>query len=140
MTPSGPILGVDYGTKRIGLAVSDPEGRMAFPLKTLIRKNLRQDLDAIRALADERDVGHIVVGLPLHMDGRRGPEAAAAEGFADRLHAATGRSVEMVDERLTSVEAERALRETGRTGRRGREVVDAVAASLLLRTWLETHS
>ena len=137
MPDPGRILGVDYGTHRIGLAVSDSEGRIAFPEGTLQRRGERRDLETLCALVKERDVSGIVVGLPLHMDGRRGPEAEAAEKFAAGLGEATGVPVEMLDERWTTVEAERALRETGRKGRKRREVIDSVAATLLLRTFLE---
>ncbi len=137
MPEPGRILGVDYGTQRIGLAVSDEEGRIAFPEGTLQRSGERRDLEALCRLVKEREVAGIVVGLPLHMDGRRGPEAEAAERFAEGLGRATGLPVEMLDERWTTVEAERSLRESGRKGRKRREVVDAVAATLLLRTFLE---
>jgi putative Holliday junction resolvase len=132
-------LGLDLGEKRIGLAVSDEEGRIAFPAGFLERKGRRRDLDALRALVRERGIGGAVVGLPLHMDGRRGPEAEAAEAFARELAAATGIPVELLDERWTSVAAERALQETGRRvkQRRGRGEVGAIAASLLLSTHLD---
>jgi putative Holliday junction resolvase len=137
MAARGRFLGVDYGTRRIGLAVSDPEARIAFPEGTLERRGERRDVEAICKLVAERGVVGIVVGLPLHMDGRRGPEAEAAEAFAGVLARATGLPVELLDERWTTVEAERALQESGRKGRKRRAVVDAVAATLLLRSWLE---
>lgn len=136
MAAAGRFLGVDYGTRRIGLAVSDPDGRIAFPEGTLERRGERRDVEAICKLASERGVAGIVVGLPLHMDGRRGPEAEAAEAFAGLLRAKSGLPVELLDERWTTQEAERALRESGRNARKRRAVVDAVAATLLLRTWL----
>jgi putative Holliday junction resolvase len=137
MPDSGRILGVDYGTHRIGLAVSDSEGRIAFPEGTLESRGARRDLEALCALAKQREVAGIVVGLPLHMDGRRGPEAEAAAKFADALGEATGLPVSMLDERWTTVEAERALQESGRKGKKRRQVIDSVAATLLLRTFLE---
>ena len=137
MPETGRCLGVDYGTRRIGLAVSDASGSIAFPAGTLERRGLRRDLESLCALVKEREVERIVVGLPLHMDGRRGPEAEAAEKFAGQLAQATGLPVEMFDERWTTREAERALAETGRRGKKRRQVVDSVAASLLLRAWLE---
>jgi len=143
MPEPGRILGVDYGTRRIGLAVSDSEGQIAFPEGTLERRNARRDLESLCALVKEKGVVAIVVGLPLHMDGRRGPEAEAAEAFARRLGQATGLPVEMLDERWTTQEADRALRESGLTGRKGkkkRQVIDAVAATLLLRTYLERRT
>ena len=141
MPDPGRFLGVDFGTRRIGLAVSDPEGSIAFPAGTLERRGLRDDLEALRALAVERGVQRIVVGLPLHMNGRRGPEAEAAERFAARLAEATGLPVDLLDERWTSVEADRALREAGHNEkRRGRGARDSVAATLLLRTYLEQRA
>lgn len=132
-------LGLDLGEKRIGLAVSDEEARIAFPAGFLVRQGRRRDLEALGALIRERGIGGAVVGLPLHMDGRRGPEAEAAERFARELAAAASIPVELLDERWTSVAAERALAETGRrvAQRRGRGEVDAIAATLLLSTWLE---
>jgi putative Holliday junction resolvase len=134
------VLAIDYGEKRLGLAVSDEAGAFAFPAGTLDRRGLARDLAALRELAAERGVERVVVGLPLHLDGRAGKEARAAEAFAAAVAEATGLRVETYDERLTTREAERSLREQGLVGRRGRrrrEVVDAVAATLLLRAWLE---
>ncbi|HEX2485293.1 MAG TPA: Holliday junction resolvase RuvX [Myxococcota bacterium] len=133
------VLAIDYGERRLGLAVSDEAGAFAFPAGVLERRGGRRDFAALRALAQERGVEAIVVGLPLHLDAREGPEAAAARAFAAALGDATGLPVETLDERWTTREAERSLREQGLVGRRGRErkrVVDEVAATLLLRAWL----
>jgi putative Holliday junction resolvase len=135
MLVAGPVLGLDYGTRRIGLAVSDPEGRFAFPAGTLQRRGREKDLAALADVIQERGVRRIVLGLPLHMDGRSGEMAEAVRAFAGHLERATGLPVELLDERWTTREAERALRESG--GRRRRGNVDAVAATILLRTWLE---
>jgi putative Holliday junction resolvase len=140
MPETGRFLGVDFGTRRIGLAVSDPSGAIAFPAGTLERRGLRRDLESLCALVKEREVARIVVGLPLHMDGRRGPEAEAAEKFATQLGEATGLPVDLFDERWTTREAERVLAETGRRGRKRRQVVDSVAASILLRAYLEQRA
>jgi putative Holliday junction resolvase len=144
------VLGLDYGSRRIGLAISDPDGVFAFPAGFLERRTPEQDLAALRELVESRGVVQIVVGLPIHMSGREGPEARAARAFAAALGRETGRSVELFDERWTSREAERALRpRSGRAGRRSRAKggpppeageVDAAAAALLLRTWLERRS
>jgi len=133
------VLGLDLGEKRIGLAISDEEARIAFPAGFIERKGRRRDLQALCALVRERGIGGAVVGLPLHMSGRRGPEAEAAEAFARELAVAAAIPVELLDERWTSVAAERALQETGRRvkQKRGRGEVDAIAATLLLSTWLE---
>jgi putative Holliday junction resolvase len=135
--PDGRILGLDLGSRRIGIALSDSELPIAFPEGVLERKGLQKDLAALRTLARERGVTRIVVGLPIHMSGRRGPEAEAAEAFARALGEATGLPVELQDERWTTREATRALRATGGGGRGRRGQVDAVAASLLLRAYLE---
>lgn len=133
------VLGLDLGEKRIGLAVSDAEARIAFPAGVLLRKSERQDFAALRKLVEEREIGRAVVGLPLHMSGRAGPQAEAARAFAAALAERTGIPVDTLDERWTSVAAERSLRETGRRTieRRGKGVVDEVAATLLLSTYLE---
>ena len=135
------MLAIDYGSRRIGLAVSDAEGSFAFPAGFLERRGEPQDLAALRELAVARGVVQIVVGLPIHMDGREGPEARAARAFAAALGRATGLEVRMFDERWTSREAERALAQGGARPPRRRSAaakgrVDATAAALLLRTWL----
>lgn len=133
----GRILGLDLGSKRIGLALSDPELPIALPEGTYERKGLAQDLRALKDLAVARGVTRVVVGLPIHMNGSRGPEARAAEDFARRLAVETGLPVDLQDERWTSLEAHRALEATGHDARARRKHVDAVAASLLLRAYLE---
>ncbi len=130
------VLGLDLGRRRIGLALSDPKGVIALPAGALRRRDLASDLESLRALAVEREVERIVVGLPIHMNGRLGAEAEAAQAFARALAEATGLPVDTLDERWTTLEAERALRATGRKARRRREVVDSVAAAILLRTYL----
>jgi len=136
------ILGIDLGERRIGLAVSDEEGRIAFPAGSLVRKGRKSDFAALCALVAERGIGRAVVGLPLHMSGRAGPEAEAAQRFAAELAAAAGIPVDTLDERWTSIAAERSLAEGRRrtVERRGKGVVDAVAATLLLSTYLERRA
>lgn len=155
------VLGVDLGARRIGLAVSDAEERIAFPAGVLESAGRRRDLEALRAVVAERGVTRVVVGLPVHMSGRVGPEAEAARRFARELAAEAGVPVETLDERWTSLEAERALQATGgvprgRRGRRGRGrgggagaakgraagkgAVDEMAATILLRTFLERRA
>jgi putative Holliday junction resolvase len=133
----GCVLGLDYGSRRIGLAVSDEAGVFAFPAGSLERKGLQADLAALGALIAERRVTHIVVGLPLHLTGRSGPEAEAARAFARALGEASGLPVDLLDERWTSREAERSLAEAPARHKRDKGSVDSVAATLLLRTWLE---
>jgi putative pre-16S rRNA nuclease len=145
------ILGVDYGRARIGLAIADAETRMARPLSTMERINRNEDLRRLRELVLERGVKQIVVGLPLRLDGTRGEMAEEVERFAQRLRKQIGVPVEMVDERLTSWEAERLLEEVqgrflhdekragGRKPRRAaaKMTVDAVAAAVILKGYLE---
>jgi putative Holliday junction resolvase len=133
------VLGVDYGSKRIGLAVSDEDGEFAFPAGTLTSRGRKKDLAALRAIITERAIGSAVVGLPVHMDGRRGPEADKAIAFANALSEAAGIPVETLDERWTSQEAERMLQGISKKRRKSlREggAVDEAAASIILRTYL----
>ena len=137
------ILGLDLGARRIGTALSDADGAIAFPHGAIERQDRKKDLASLQALIQEEKVGHIVVGLPVHMDGRVGPEAQAARKFARVLAEATGIPVDVLDERWTTLEAERALRESaptrGRSRRREqsrRERVDALAAAMILGTFL----
>jgi putative Holliday junction resolvase len=141
MSTRGPVLALDYGTKRIGMAVSDAEGEFAFPLGELDRRSLARDLEALAELAREREIVEVVVGLPLHLDGRPSDTAAAARKFAAAVADSTGLPVAMLDERWTSREAERALRESQpRRGKRQRAKLDAAAAAILLRTYLAQRS
>ena len=133
----GPVLGLDLGTRRIGLAISNPEATLAFPAGHLERVGRKRDIEALRGLIEERGVSCIVVGLPIHMDGQEGDAAEAARVFARAPRKATEKPVEMMDERWTSVEAERSLRDAPRGRKRQKGNVDAIAATLLLRTWLE---
>jgi len=145
------ILAMDYGRARIGLAIADAETRMAQPLNTMERVNRNEDMRRLRELVHEQDVKQIVVGLPLRLDGTRGPMAEEAERFAQRVRKQIGVPVEMVDERLTSWKAERLLEELqGRfihdeklTGGKkpkkvqGKMTVDAVAAAVILKEYLD---
>lgn len=142
------VLGIDFGSRRIGLAISDPDERIAFPAGTLESRGRKADVAAIRSLAEERGVRSVVVGLPLHMDGRAGTGADAARAFAEALAKELALPVETLDERWTTREAERTLRETGGSGlgrragagrRKKRGATDTLAATLLLRTFLDRH-
>jgi putative Holliday junction resolvase len=135
------VLGIDLGKKRIGLAISDPDERIALPAGMIESRGRSADVATIGRLARERGVTEIVVGLPLHMSGRAGPEAEAARAFASALESAAGIPVATLDERWSTVAAERTLRETGRSRRRRTPgEVDALAATLLLRTFLERRA
>ncbi len=130
-------LGIDFGERRIGLALSDPEGRVALPHDTLERGNDRTALRRIRTIVERESVGRLVVGEPVNLDGSRGPAAERTRRFADKLAAATGLPCEMIDEALTSVEAVERLRAAGVDTRRHPERVDAMAAQILLQQALD---
>lgn len=132
-----PVVAIDFGRKRIGLAITDGQG--AYPLGIMERRSLKYDLEAIRSRLAERAVSLIVVGLPLNMDGTEGPTARAARAFAEHLGAATGLPIEMFDERLTSFEAEERLREASASRASRKAARDAVAATVILEGWLESR-
>jgi putative Holliday junction resolvase len=130
-------LGVDYGSVRIGLAISDPDGQIASPLTTYQRRDRERDAAYFRRLVAERDIGRILVGLPLHLDGREGAKAYEARWFGGWLQQVTGLAVTYYDERFTTVEAESALWEAGLTHQQRKERRDRVAAQILLQTYLD---
>lgn len=131
-------LGIDLGSRRIGVAVSDPTGLLASPYDVVARTGDRaQDHRILVGLATELEVERIVVGLPLSLDGSLGPAARAVLDEVDELAATTEVPVETYDERLTTVTADRALREQGMKGRDRRKVVDKAAAAVLLQAWLD---
>jgi len=137
MSNRGPILGVDLGAKRIGLAVSDLAGSIAFPVGFVQSHGRVRDLEALREVVEARGIVRIVVGLPIHLDGRASPGSQAARTFAAALGEVTGVPVDLLDERWTTQAAEHSLRESKGGRKKRREAVDAVAATLLLRTYLE---
>ena len=133
------ILAVDWGERRVGIAISDPSGLLARSLPTLETRSETETVRALQSLVEDEEVVEIVVGLPLRLDGTKGEAAEKAEALAERLRQATNRPVQMWDERLTSVLAERQAREVGeRTrGRKGR--IDARAAEVLLQSYLDAR-
>lgn len=131
------ILALDLGSKNIGLAVSDPLGITAQGLPTLRRTNRRADLERLRELVEAYQVERIVLGHPLHMKGYASARAREAERFADWLRRDLKLPVELFDERLTTAEAERLLREAGASRRQRREAADQIAATLILQTYLD---
>ncbi len=131
------ILAVDYGRKRIGLALSDELGLTAQPLATISRVNRQRDMHRLREACRAHGVAHIIVGHPLHMTGEVSEMSDEAARFAARLQRETGIGVELVDERLTSWEAEQTVAETRPRARRKRKPIDDVAAAILLRDYLE---
>jgi putative Holliday junction resolvase len=131
-------LGIDLGSRRIGVAVSDPTGTIASPYEVVERSgDAGADHRRLVALAAELGVERIVVGLPLSLDGTLGPAAEAVLREVHELAATTEVPVETYDERLTTVTAERSLREQGVKGRDRRKVVDMTAAAVLLQAWLD---
>lgn len=136
----GRRLGIDVGAVRIGVALSDPDGVLATPLTTVARDPAQgTDLRRIAELVAEHEVVEIVVGLPRTLSGRIGPAAESAQAFADALAGQVDVPVRLVDERLTTVVATRQLRESGRSGRRQRAVIDQAAAVAILQSWLDQH-
>lgn len=144
------VLAIDYGRSRIGLAIADTEPSLPHPLDTLHRVNRNEDMRRLRAIVREHGVKQIVVGLPLRLDGTHGEMAEEASRFAARVHKQLGLPVELVDERLTSWEAERLLEEQGgrvlreasraqknRRGNSARMSVDAMAAVIILKEYLD---
>jgi putative holliday junction resolvase len=145
---AGKILAIDYGRARIGLAVAESLHGIAEPLATLERVNRNEDMRRLRELARDHGVKFVVVGLPLRLDGTRGDMAEEAARFAQRVRKQIGVPVEMVDERLTSWQAEREMEEQfGRRSKAGETIskkktnhkvsVDSMAAALILRDYLE---
>lgn len=151
MAPGAQILAIDYGRARIGLAVAAAPHGLAQPLATLERINRNEDMRRLRELVRDHFVKFILVGLPLRLDGTRGDMADEAERFAQRVRKQIGVPVEMLDERLTSWEAERELEEQfGRRLKAGdaasrkkmteRVSVDSMAAAIILRDYLERQT
>ncbi len=131
-------LALDVGSKRIGVAVSDELGLTAQPVLTLERKRSpRDDLRSLARLARRYDVAGIVVGNPLHLSGEQSPRAAKTQAFAAELGELTGLPIHLWDERLTTQEAHHILYEAGHARQEHRRVVDQVAATLILKSFLE---
>jgi putative Holliday junction resolvase len=134
------VLALDLGKKRIGLALSDELGITAQGLETLQRTNIREDLSRISLLASQRKVTLILIGNPLHMSGREGRQVEFAREFGERLGAATGLPIEFWDERLTTVAAQRELRESGISIEKRALAVDRLAAVILLESYLDSRN
>jgi putative Holliday junction resolvase len=138
--PLGPVLGLDLGEARIGVALSDPDRRVAIPLGTVKTGSPPGELRAIADIAAEHGVTAVVVGLPVSMSGDRGDRAQRAAAFARALEDVLAVSVEMQDERLSTVEAERRLRSSGVRTRARRSVIDQTAATVILQSWLDARA
>jgi putative Holliday junction resolvase len=134
------VLGIDFGERRIGLALSDPTGTLAFPLATLTRRaGKRPPLAALQNVVRENEVETLIVGLPLTLQGEDSEWTCAVREMAEALSRRTGLPLHLVDERFTSARAEKAIRSLGlpRKKREDKARVDAAAAVLILQGWLD---
>lgn len=127
------ILGIDLGERRIGIAISSPEGRLAVPLRILDSRDALSDALAIKEIAQAEDVERLVLGHPLSMDGKVGPQARKVGEFAQTLRDVTGLPVDLRDERLSTAQARRSVKKT----RGARKPVDDVAAAVILQGYLD---
>jgi putative Holliday junction resolvase len=133
----GRLLGVDYGTVRVGLAISDPDRMIASPLTTYTRRNPDIDAAYFRQVIATEEVVELVVGLPMHTDGREGVKANEARAYGAWLGEVTGLPVVFADERFTTVHAESALWNAGLTHKRRKDRRDRVAAQMLLQAYID---
>ena len=140
LSQPGRILALDVGKKRIGLAISDELGITAQGIETLQRSRIREDLDALKRIAADREVRTLLIGRPLHMSGDESRQSEYTAEFAERLGNHLGIPVVFWDERLTSAEAERILRSAGASLDQRKKAVDRLAAVLLLESYLEYRS
>jgi putative holliday junction resolvase len=133
----GRLLGIDTGAKRVGLAISDPDRIIASPLTTFERQTAESDAQFFRDTIARENVVGLIVGLPVHTDGREGVKAREARAYGDWLAQVTGLPVEYADERFTTVHAESALWDAGLTHRRRKDRRDRVAAQIMLQAYLD---
>jgi putative Holliday junction resolvase len=133
-------LGIDYGERRVGVAVSDPLGMLATPLTVVTVDHVKQAVTAIRDLCAEHDAGCVVVGLPLNMDGTRGPMVEVVEAFVEKLQAVVSCNVVTWDERLSTSQVERTLLEADLSRQRRKDVRDKLAAQVILQAYLDAQA
>lgn len=138
LLPQVPVLGLDLGTKTIGVAVSDITRQIATPIATIARKKFTEDARLLLALAQERKVGLIVLGLPLNMDGSEGPRVQSTRAFARNLEKLTPIPITYWDERLSTAAVQRMLIGADTSRARRAEVVDKLAAAYILQSALDT--
>ncbi len=134
----GRVAGIDYGTVRIGIALSDPARTIASPYENYTRRGQEQDARRFRRLVEEEEVALLVVGLPVHTDGSESGKSQEARAFGNWLAEVTGREVVYFDERFTSVEAEQFLLDADMTSKRRARRLDMVAAQIMLAAFLES--
>jgi len=137
MAATGRLAGIDYGTVRIGVAITDAERRIASPLVNYTRRDQKSDSEFFRKLADQGQIACFVVGLPVHLDGHESQKSTEARQFGTWLAQATGREVVYFDERFTSAEAEQALLGAELTKKQRKARLDKLAAQILLTAYLE---
>lgn len=140
MSSPGRVLAIDFGSRRMGLAVSDPLGITAQGIETLQRKNKRSDLAHLLRIVGEYEVREIVLGLPLKLSGEHGPQSAKVIEFAEELRQKLRLPVHLWDERLTSAQANRVLREAELSIQKRAQAVDRMAAVLILQSFLEARA
>ena len=133
------ILALDVGSKRIGVAVSDAMGITAQGLDTIQRQNKRLDMEALKQVLEKYEIREIVIGLPLRLSGAEGTQSEKMRAYAAELHAHFGLTVHLWDERWTSTEANRLLRETDLSIKKRGQAVDRMAAILILQSWMQAH-
>ncbi|MDK1020098.1 MAG: Holliday junction resolvase RuvX [Candidatus Hydrogenedentes bacterium] len=136
----GRIIGLDVGEARTGVALTDPLGIIASPFDTIQVKSLRADAEAVKAIAEEQGAVRIVVGVPLNMEGKVGPQAAKVLEFVETLKETIDIEIVTIDERFSTAAAERSLRESGVKGKRRRKLVDKVAAQQILQLYLDREA
>ena len=137
LPPRGALIGLDLGTKTIGVAASDPDRRLATPVETIARKRFGLDADRILALAGERRAVGFVLGLPVNMDGTEGPRAQSTRAFARSLAGRTGLPIALWDERLSTAAVERALIAADASRAKRKAVIDQHAAAYILQGALD---
>lgn len=137
LKPGSRLIGIDLGTKNVGLSLSDTGLVVASPLETMPRGRLKEDVATLRERLTRYDAGGIVIGLPRNMDGSEGPAAQAARAYARNLERELGVPVTMWDERLSTTAVERALLDADMSRRRRGEVIDKMAASFILQGFLD---
>jgi len=128
------ILGIDYGQKRIGIAISDPLRLIAYPLETVERKRIE---DSIRRILEKYSIEYVIIGYPLRTDGKLGEREEEVKSFAEKIKGKFNINIKLWDERYTTIEAERIIRDIGKKPSRDKGRVDRVAASLILQSYLD---
>jgi putative Holliday junction resolvase len=135
-----PILGIDYGSRRVGVAVSDATGTIALPLRVIDVRSVAQAVEAVAAVVAERAAEQVVVGLPLNMNGSEGEMATAARAFAEALEEVVTAHVALFDERLSTCQIERVLLDADMSRKKRKGVRDKLAAQVILQAWMDAQS